>query len=335
MALDIQGVDISYCQQGLDYVKLKADGIKFAIIRASYTGTGTHKQGTDSLLHQHVNGCIAQGIDYGFYHYSCATSVDEAKKEAQYIVEQIKKYPLPKYPVFFDAEEMQIANKGKKTATDIVLAFIAEVEKLGYPSGVYVNPSWMESYLEKGRLVNKADIWLAHWVAQSNYKYGQKMWQNGLRYSAGMKIDSDICFVDYPKLTSEWYKAHGKTSSTPAKKTIDEIVEEVWAGEWGCGQERYKALTAAGYDYYEVQDAVNKRVKTAELLRNDEKDTNKIKVGSKVMLNKGAKTYNGGRLASFVYNRPHVVTELIKDRAVISYGNVVVAAVNVKDLEIV
>ena len=47
--LNIQGVDISYCQQGLDYEKLKADGIKFAIIRASYTGTSSHKQGTDSL----------------------------------------------------------------------------------------------------------------------------------------------------------------------------------------------------------------------------------------------------------------------------------------------
>ena len=50
MSVNIQGVDISYCQSGLNYEKLKSDGIKFAIIRASYTGTGTHsKELTHSL----------------------------------------------------------------------------------------------------------------------------------------------------------------------------------------------------------------------------------------------------------------------------------------------
>lgn len=324
MALNIQGVDISYCQQGLDYAKLKTDGIKFAIIRASYTGTSTHKQGADSLLNRHVNGCIAQGIDYGFYHYSCAVTVEEAKKEAQFCVEQIKQYPLPKYPVFFDAEETQIANKGKKTATDIALAFIEEVERLGYPSGIYANPSWMENFIEKKRIMNNKDIWLAHWVAKSSYNYGQKMWQNGLRYSAGLKIDSDICFVNYPQETETWYKAHGKTIITPVKKTVEAIAEEVLDGKWGNGEARYDSLIAAGYDYYAVQDEVNRLLEGSEAAG--------IKVGSKVMLNTGAKTYNGGNLASFVYNRAHTVTEIVKDRAVISYGNVVVAAVNTKDL---
>ncbi len=328
MALEIKGVDISYCQSGLNYEKLKADGNKFAIIRASYTGTSTHKQGADSSLNRHVNGCISQGIDYGFYHYSCATSVAEAKKEAQFIVEQIKKYPLPTYPVFFDAEETQIADLGKKRATDIALAFIDEVEKQGYPSGVYANPSWMENFLDKSRIVNNKDIWLAHWVTQSSYHYGHKMWQNGLTYSAGMKIDSDICFVNYPQETSAWYEKHGKTlpESVP-KKSMDEIIAEIWDGLWGCGQQRYDDLTAAGYDPYAIQDEINRRQK-----EESKKSEAKIKVGSTVMVKRGAKTYNGGFLASFVCNRPHVVTELMRDRAVICYGNVVVAAVNVNDL---
>lgn len=327
MALQIKGVDISYCQQGLDYKKLKADGIKFAIIRTSYTGTSSHKQNADNLLNRHVNGCIAQGIDYGFYHYSCATSVEEAKKEAQFCVEQIKKYPLPKYPVFFDAEEAQISAKGKKIATDIAIAFIDEVERLGYPSGIYANPSWMEYSLDKTRLVDKKDIWLAHWVAQSNYKYGQKLWQNGLRYSAGMKIDSDICFVNYPEETAAWYKRHGKVLSKPKLKSTDEIIKEIYAGLWGCGQQRYDELTAAGYNYYEIQDEINRRIK-----KEQKGSSQPIKIGSKVMLKKGAKDYRGLALASFIYTRPHVVTEIVNDRVVIAYGKVVVAAVHLKDL---
>lgn len=35
------------------------------------------------------------------------------------------------------------------------------------------------------------------------------------------------------------------------------------------------------------------------------------------------------------YNRPHTVSELIGDRAVINYGDVVIAAVKVHDLTLV
>ena len=59
------------------------------------------------------------------------------------------------------------------------------------------------------------------------------------------------------------------------------------------------------------------------------------KVGSKVRLKQGAKTYDGKSLASFVHNRDHVVKEISGDRAVITYGGAVVAAVNVDDLTLV
>ena len=60
-----------------------------------------------------------------------------------------------------------------------------------------------------------------------------------------------------------------------------------------------------------------------------------VVVGCNVRMNKGAKDYNGGKLASFVCNRTHVVKELKGDRAVITYGGAIVAAVNVKDLTVV
>jgi len=60
-----------------------------------------------------------------------------------------------------------------------------------------------------------------------------------------------------------------------------------------------------------------------------------IKVGSVVKLNKGAKTYTGGSLASFVYDRNHVVKQINVDRVVITYNNVVIAAVKKSDLTLV
>lgn len=46
-------------------------------------------------------------------------------------------------------------------------------------------------------------------------------------------------------------------SSSPAKKSVDEIAREVLAGKWGNGQDRKNRLTAAGYDYNAVQERVN------------------------------------------------------------------------------
>lgn len=57
--------------------------------------------------------------------------------------------------------------------------------------------------------------------------------------------------------------------------------------------------------------------------------------GSIVRVKQGAKTYTGGNLASFVYERDHVVSEVSGDRCVITYGGVVVAAVRMSDLTLV
>lgn len=41
------------------------------------------------------------------------------------------------------------------------------------------------------------------------------------------------------------------------KKSVQDVAKEVYAGEWGNNPERKEALEKAGYDYQEVQDAVN------------------------------------------------------------------------------
>ena len=117
-----------------------------------------------------------------------------------------------------------------------------------------------------------------------------------------------------------------------------------------------KKLKAAGFDtyvvntsgYYKVQVGAFSKKANAEAMLAKLKAAGysdafittgsggtaaqEIKVGSSVRLNKGAKTYDGKSLASFVYNRDHVVKEISGDRAVITYGGVVVAAVKLSDL---
>ncbi len=50
----------------------------------------------------------------------------------------------------------------------------------------------------------------------------------------------------------------GQAAAVANKKSVTEIAKEVLAGKWGNGVDRKNRLTAAGYNYAEVQTAVNK-----------------------------------------------------------------------------
>ena len=245
-----KGIDISYCQNGIDLSKVKAEGVEFAIIRA---GVSTR---TDTEFYNHMERAVKAGLSYGFYWYSRAFSVEEARKEAEACLSAIKPY-TPTYPVFYDMEDQDQITKLDKTArTAIVTAFCEAIRAAGYTAGVYINPSGMENYVDKAQIVGKYDIWLAHWTYDSEkpskYDYGQTMWQWGIDTVGGMKIDGDICYADYKK--------PAVTAGGNTVKTVGELVEEVIAGLWGNGQERVDKLTIEGYDAAKVQEAVNAKI---------------------------------------------------------------------------
>lgn len=243
--MKIKGVDLSYCQEGISFPALKQAGVRFAIIRAGFS---TKK---DVTMDKFVADCKKYGIDYGFYWYSYAMSVEQALTEAEKCIEVIKTLS-PTYPVFFDMEEKkQISGLNTDTRTKMAIAFCEKIRQAGFKPGVYVNPSFMENYYDKSRIVGKYDIWLAHWTnspdCPSKNNYGQTMWQWGLDRIGRYNVDGDICFTDYGK-------------KKPFEKTVDQLADEVVAGKWDNGAERERLLTAAGYDYNAVQKRVNEKL---------------------------------------------------------------------------
>lgn len=66
------------------------------------------------------------------------------------------------------------------------------------------------------------------------------------------RTDSKIVGYGYPN-----YDAETGASTPTATKSVDELAKEVLAGKWGNGDDRKNALTAAGYNYSEVQAKVN------------------------------------------------------------------------------
>ena len=86
------------------------------------------------------------------------------------------------------------------------------------------------------------------------------MWQysaKGRITGINGNVDMNYCYRDFPAEIL----GNKKPVAAPVKKTVAELVDEVFAGKWGDGAERKNKLTAAGYDYDTVQDAVNARLK--------------------------------------------------------------------------
>lgn len=65
-------------------------------------------------------------------------------------------------------------------------------------------------------------------------------------------------FITTSETTSQPVQKPAESTPAPAKKTNQQIADEVWQGKWGNGQERRERLEAAGYDYITIQNLVNK-----------------------------------------------------------------------------
>ncbi len=200
----IKVVDISYVQQKVDFETLKSSGIKAVIIRTGYLGK------TDTMFKSHIEGAIKAGLDIGVYTYIISRTPEEAVGEAKETIGRIEEYRGKiNYPVFCDIEHNKYYNTEKytkKLRTDIIATFCDTIKDSGYYAGVYINPSWLEEWTEKSRIIGKYDIWLAAWTdnpdKNTGYNYGQTMWQWGAAEFDGIegRTDGDLCYVDYPEI---------------------------------------------------------------------------------------------------------------------------------------
>ncbi len=201
----IAGIDVSYYQGVIDWEAVASDpaNIEFAIIRAGYRGYVSGDINIDEQFLNNLDGATSAGIDVGVYFFSQAINEDEAREEANFIIENIKNYDVT-YPIVFDMEEVydDNARTNNLTATeitDITIAFCEEILAAGYTPVVYGNIGWMMFNLELNRLEDY-DKWFAQYFRQPFFPYDYSMWQytaNGEVDGIEGPVDLNISFVNY------------------------------------------------------------------------------------------------------------------------------------------
>lgn len=266
-----RGIDISAHNGNIDLATLKNNGVDFAIIRVGYGTKGT----LDTKFKRNADLCREIGLPFGFYWYSYALNVEGARQEAEHVLNAIAPYKDSySYGVWFDMEDAdgykrKYGMPSNQTLREMCATFCRTVENNGYYVGVYASSSWFNNQLA-GSELNPYDKWVAQWPTSGGKQRGlnvkaeersnMTLWQftsDGYFNGHSGRVDTNYAYIDYPGLIRGGATPQPTPAPQPAKKSNEEIAQEVIDGKWGNGQERKDRLTAAGYDYNAIQAIVN------------------------------------------------------------------------------
>ncbi len=199
----IKGVDLSKYNGTVDFVKLKENGIGFAMLRLGSRGYGTGAISLDEKFVEYAQNAQLTGIQIGAYFYSQAITEAEAIEEANYIVGAVSGFNI-RYPIAIDIEKVSgdEARTDKLTneqRTAIARAFCDAVKGYGYKPVIYATRDMLISGFDLEEL-GDYDVWLADDNIPTDYPYRFSMWQYNRRgHIDGITgdIDMNLSFIDY------------------------------------------------------------------------------------------------------------------------------------------
>ena len=175
------GVDVSRHQGWIDWKKVKAAGYEFAIIRVGYRGYG--EEGLvclDEQFDTNIQNAQAAGLDVGVYFFAQAINEEEAKEEAEFVLEHIAGYEL-QLPVVYDPEsilddEARTDDVSGEQFTKNTEVFCSIIQEAGYQPMIYSNMLW-EAYELDLEYLEEYPIWYADYEPLPQTPYHFEFWQ--------------------------------------------------------------------------------------------------------------------------------------------------------------
>ena len=174
------GIDVSKYQGDIDWTAVKADGIEYAFIRLGIRGYESGKIVVDEYYEDNMKGANAAGVKAGVYFFTQAVTVEEAKEEAEFVIQNLAGYDVA-CPVVFDVERIS-GGKGRadqltqEQRTDITVAFCEAIKAAGYTPMIYGNVVCFTRLLDMTRL-NDYEKWYAFYDDYMYIPYDVSCWQ--------------------------------------------------------------------------------------------------------------------------------------------------------------
>ncbi len=178
--VSIKGIDISKYQENVDWEKVAAGDVQFAMIRVGIRGYGTGEIVMDGTFEANMSGATAAGMDVGVYFFSQAVNETEAIEEANFVLEKIAPYPVT-YPIVLDVEEVndstaRTANLTREERTKCAVAFLETIRNAGYTPMIYGNLKSFFHMLDFEQ-VKDYERWFAFYDTDIYFPYDVSIWQ--------------------------------------------------------------------------------------------------------------------------------------------------------------
>ena len=217
-------IDVSDHRGKIDWKKVKASGINYAIIHAGFGNNNI-----DSRFIENMKGAIAAGVKVGVYWFSYAYTVAMAKNEARCVIKAIQPYRSHiELGVWFDYEydSDRYAKQKTKTKpsvsllTEMTKAFCDTVRTAGYKAGFYYNYDF-----KKNRLNMDALRGYYHWYALYE---NEKQTNVGMQqYSSKGKVPGISGNVDMNWIINDSFMGAPKVATTKPTTTTKPVTKAV------------------------------------------------------------------------------------------------------------
>ncbi len=241
------GIDVSRWQGDIDWKKVKASGVDFAIIQAGHRKRSLEDNGRmekDIKFDRNIQGAKANGIHTGVYFFSQALTKNEAVEEAEFLLNILKGTSLD-LPVFIDMETgsgyrnkpvFGITPSKRDDLAEICNAFCSRICQAGYRAGVYANTHTLTNNINVSMITEKGyTIWNAQYGTRSEYDGNYTIWQYSSKGSVpGIEGNVDLDFLygnAFFSGSSKIVSAAGKVTGLKKSSATSSAIVIRWKGQ--------------------------------------------------------------------------------------------------------
>lgn len=168
-------IDVSKWDKDIDWKKVKEAGIDYAMIRLGTQKALDKESVLDEYFKKNIKGAQENRIKVGVYYFSYANDKDDAKEQAEWVLDQIKDYDI-ELPISLDWESWKYFSEFNMSLHDLnelAKTFLDILKENGYEVMNYGSKSYLENVWD----IEGYNTWLAHYTINTNYSKDYLMWQ--------------------------------------------------------------------------------------------------------------------------------------------------------------
>ena len=263
----ILGIDVSYAQGNIDWGKVKASGVQFAIIRVLGWDKVGNQYMIDNYFETNIQNALSAGIQVGAYLYSYAFNNAQMLEEVNFVLPTLNKWKDHfTYPIYIDYEDKLLLENttGNEQRTDILRTGMDALQAQGYLSGFYTYYNFAQNYINTQQLIDEGyDFWVAHTSATANPWKGASIWQNshhGTVQGINGDVDLNLSYVNYGNLSRN-VTVYDQNTKKNVTGRLRDIVVQIVQNEVGSGlgltgldaRRLYMAQAVAAHSWLEFQ----------------------------------------------------------------------------------